>query len=147
MDTRAVEVAPGCIEASQPLTDLYTSEAMNRVQCSRGKAQSEDATVNTIIDFRSILERNQSISQRAAVRAVEIAGHEEVLAGFLGVSGTEVKRWVYAKSNPSSNVFLALVDIVAANFLTPSALFNLRNRPPAGDLPGAEASLQGRISS
>ena len=79
---------------------------------------------STIIELKPILASKQSMPRRIIVRAVEIAGHEEILAGFLGLSGTEVKRWLAAKSDPATNVFLVLLDIVAANSLTPDALFN-----------------------
>lgn len=62
---------------------------------------------------------------RALVRAVEIAGSTEALAAFLGSSSREVETWSRGETCPPMPIFLAIVDILAANALAPAALDNL----------------------
>ena len=69
--------------------------------------------------------RSSSVYTRALARAIEIAGSAENLAAFLGSSPREISTWVTGETNPPMPIFLALVDVLAANALTPSALENL----------------------
>jgi hypothetical protein len=62
---------------------------------------------------------------RALARAIEIAQSTENLAAFLGSSSKEIGMWASGEANPPMPIFLAIVDILAANALTPSALENL----------------------
>jgi hypothetical protein len=66
-----------------------------------------------------------TVYQRTLARAMEIAGTEERLSQFLGVPLDELRKWIAGDAEPPLTVFLALTDIVAANFLTPAALSNL----------------------
>ncbi len=59
------------------------------------------------------------------MRAIEIAGRVEELAAFLASTPSEIGTWATGASNPPVPIFLAIVDIVAANALTPTALENL----------------------
>jgi hypothetical protein len=69
--------------------------------------------------------RQSSVYTRTLVRAIEIAGSVEELAGFLASTPAEIATWATGASNPPMPIFLALVDVVAANALTPTALENL----------------------
>ena len=66
-----------------------------------------------------------TVYTRALLRAIEIAGSAEALAAFLGSSAREVETWARGETCPPMPLFLAIVDIVAANALTPAALGNL----------------------
>jgi hypothetical protein len=66
-----------------------------------------------------------SVYTRALGRAIEIAGTPEDLAAFLGSSLKEVRTWASGEAIPPAPIFLAIVDILAANALTPSAFENL----------------------
>lgn len=54
-----------------------------------------------------------------------MAGDVETLARFLGCTPSEFRRWETGETNPPMPIFLAMVDILAANGLTPVALENL----------------------
>lgn len=72
------------------------------------------------------MDRNEpTVYRRTLARAIEIAGGEETLARFLGSTLTEIAKWASGATNPPMPIFLAMVDIVAANDLTPTALQNL----------------------
>lgn len=72
------------------------------------------------------MNRTQSnVYRRTLARAIEVAGGQEKLASFLGSSPTELKKWASGETNPPMPIFLAMVDVVAANALTPIALTNL----------------------
>ena len=62
---------------------------------------------------------------RAIARAIEIAGSTDELAAFLGSSVREIDTWTSGETSPPLPIFLAIVDIVAANALAPVALDNL----------------------
>jgi hypothetical protein len=49
----------------------------------------------------------------------------EGLARFLGSTPAEVSKWTSGESNPPMPIFLAMVDVLAANALTQTALENL----------------------
>lgn len=66
-----------------------------------------------------------TVYRRTLARAVEIAGSEENLARFLACTPKEILKWASGESNPPMPIFLAMVDVVAANALTPTALENL----------------------
>lgn len=66
-----------------------------------------------------------TVYTRALARAMEIAGTPEALAAFLGSSPREVETWARGETCPPMPIFLAVVDILAGNALTPSALENL----------------------
>lgn len=73
-----------------------------------------------------LTKRGQStVYTRTLVRAVEIAGGVEELGAFLASTPAEIATWSTGVSNPPMPIFLALVDVVAANALTPTALENL----------------------
>jgi hypothetical protein len=74
------------------------------------------------------MSRTDNVYTRTLARAVEIAGGVEALARFLGSSPAEIRKWASGESNAPMPIFLAMVDVVAANSLTPVALTNL---PPA----------------
>jgi DNA-binding transcriptional regulator YdaS (Cro superfamily) len=70
--------------------------------------------------------RNEAaVYKRTLARAVEIAGDEQRLAQFLGSTPAELRKWASGESNPPMPFFLAMVDVVVANALTPAALTNL----------------------
>lgn len=69
--------------------------------------------------------KQSTVYTRALARAIEIAGGVEELAAFLACTPAEIGTWTTGASNPPMPVFLALVDVVAANALTPTALENL----------------------
>lgn len=66
-----------------------------------------------------------TVYRRTLARAVEIAGSDEKLARFLRLPVADLRKWARGEADPPSQVFLALVDIVASNALTPAALGNL----------------------
>jgi DNA-binding transcriptional regulator YdaS (Cro superfamily) len=72
--------------------------------------------------------KEPTVYRRTLARAVEVAGTEEKLAAFLAVPPATLRSWSVGASAPSLQVFLALVDIVAANHLSPLALRNLNPR-------------------
>jgi hypothetical protein len=72
-----------------------------------------------------MLRRKPTVYTRALARAVEVAGGPDNLARFLGSTPTEISKWGSGETNPPMPIFLALVDVVAANALTPVALENL----------------------
>lgn len=69
--------------------------------------------------------RQSTVYTRTLARAIEIAGSVEELAAFLASTPAEIGIWTTGVSNPPVPIFLALVDVVAANALTPTALENL----------------------
>lgn len=69
--------------------------------------------------------RRDNVYTRTLARAVEVAGGVDILARFLGSTPAEIAKWSTGESNPPMPIFLAMVDIVAANALTPIALSNL----------------------
>jgi hypothetical protein len=90
-----------------------------------------------IISAQSMLRRKPTVYTRALARAVEVAGGPENLARFLGSTPSEISRWGSGETNPPMPIFLALVDVVAANALTPVALENL---------PSARARLSSAVT-
>ena len=69
--------------------------------------------------------KTSTVYTRALARAIEIAGSPDALGAFLGSSAREVGLWARGETCPPMPLFLAVVDIVAANALTPAALENL----------------------
>ena len=69
-----------------------------------------------------------TVYRRTLARAVEIAGSDEKLARFLRMPVDELQKWASGEADPPTQVFLALVDIVASNSLTPAALGNLSRK-------------------
>jgi hypothetical protein len=69
--------------------------------------------------------RASSVYTRTLARAIDIAGSVEALAAFLASTPAEIGVWRTGVSNPPMPIFLTLVDVVAANALTPTALENL----------------------
>jgi len=72
-----------------------------------------------------VTRKEPTVYRRTLARAIEIAGGEESLACFLACTPTEIARWGSGETNPPMPIFLAMVDITAANALTPAALENL----------------------
>ena len=66
-----------------------------------------------------------NVYRRTLARAIEIAEGQENLARFLACTPAEIGRWGSGETNPPMPIFLAMVDITAANALTPAALENL----------------------
>lgn len=66
-----------------------------------------------------------TVYTRALTRAIEIAGTADALAAFLGSSSKEVEMWARGETCPPMPLFLAVVDILAGNTLTATALENL----------------------
>ena len=66
-----------------------------------------------------------TVYTRALTRAIEIAGSADALGAFLGSSAKEVGNWARGETCPPMPIFLAVVDILTANALTPIALENL----------------------
>jgi hypothetical protein len=66
-----------------------------------------------------------TVYTRALTRAIEIAGSPDALGAFLGSSAKEVENWARGDTCPPMPIFLAVVDVLAANALTPTALENL----------------------
>lgn len=69
--------------------------------------------------------KESTVYTRVLARAVEIAGSVDELARFLASTPAEIGTWASGQFNPPMPIFLALVDVVAANALTPTALENL----------------------
>ncbi len=69
--------------------------------------------------------KQSTVYTRALNRAIEIADSAEHLAQFLACTQDEIAKWATGETNPPMPIFLAIVDIVAANALTPTALENL----------------------
>ena len=67
-----------------------------------------------------------TVARRTLARAIEIAGSHEKLAAFLQVEAAQIRSWAAGAASPPTPVFLALMDIVAANALTPTALRTLQ---------------------
>ena len=66
-----------------------------------------------------------NVYRRTLARAIEIAGSQENLARFLACTSAEIAKWSSGETNPPMPIFLAMVEITAANALTPAALENL----------------------
>lgn len=66
-----------------------------------------------------------TVYRRTLGRAIEVAGSDERLARFLNLPLEDIRKWAAGEADPPCEAFLALTDIVAANFLTPLALKNL----------------------
>lgn len=84
--------------------------------------------------------KTSTVYTRVLARAIEIAGSAETLADFLASSPAELGRWASGSANPPMPIFLAMVDVVAANGLTSAALENLplaRARRSSASLHGA----------
>ena len=69
--------------------------------------------------------KSSTVYTRALLRAIEIAGSLDALAAFLGSSRRELDAWTRGETYPPMPIFLAVVDVVAANALTRTALENL----------------------
>jgi hypothetical protein len=69
--------------------------------------------------------KEPNVYRRTLARAIEIAGSQENLARFLASTPAEIAKWSSGESAPPMPIFLAMVDVVAANALTPIALENL----------------------
>ena len=72
-----------------------------------------------------VTRKEPNVYRRTLARAIEIAGSPENLARFLACTPNEIAKWASGESNPPMPIFLAMVDIAAANALTPAALENL----------------------
>jgi DNA-binding transcriptional regulator YdaS (Cro superfamily) len=72
-----------------------------------------------------VTRKEPNVYRRTLARAIEIAGGQENLARFLACTPAEIGKWSSGESNPPMPIFLAMVDITAANALTPEALENL----------------------
>jgi len=72
-----------------------------------------------------VTRKEPNVYRRTLARAIEIAGSQENLARFLACTPNEIAKWASGESNPPMPIFLAMVDITAANALTPVALENL----------------------
>ena len=66
--------------------------------------------------------------QRTVVRAIHIAGGIDKLARFLGLHEPDVVAWSRGERRTPPRVYLALLDMVAANVLSPAAAMVLRRR-------------------
>lgn len=73
----------------------------------------------------NVTRKEPTVYRRTLARATEIAGGAENLARFLACTPGEIAKWASGESNPPMPFFLAMVDVVAANALTPAALENL----------------------
>jgi hypothetical protein len=80
---------------------------------------------NMAILTHTLSRKHSTVYTRALARAIEIAGSAETLAAFLGSSAKEVGTWSTGETYPPMPIFLAIVDVVSANALTPLALENL----------------------
>jgi hypothetical protein len=58
-----------------------------------------------------------TVHRRTLGRAIEIAGGEHELAAFLSLPLADIRRWYAGEADFSTEIFLALVDIVSANAL------------------------------
>jgi hypothetical protein len=74
---------------------------------------------------RTVTRNEPNVYRRTLARAIEIAGGPENLGRFLACTPGEIAKWSSGESNPPMPFFLAMVDITAANALTPEALQNL----------------------
>jgi hypothetical protein len=72
-----------------------------------------------------VTRKEPTVYRRTLARAIEIAGGQENLSRFLACTANEIAKWSTGESNPPMPIFLAMVDIAAANALTPAALENL----------------------
>jgi hypothetical protein len=66
-----------------------------------------------------------TVPRRTLARALEIAGSEEKLANYLRLPLGDMQSWSKGEAALPNSVLLALMDIVAANALTPAALRTL----------------------
>lgn len=73
----------------------------------------------------NVTRKEPTVYRRTLARAIEIAGGEENLARFLASTPSEIAKWSSGESNPPMPIFLAMVDITAANALSTAALENL----------------------
>ena len=81
------------------------------------------------------MDRTEStVRLRTRARAIAIAGDGAKLAAFLGFAACEIEKWQRRDGELPSAVFLALVDIVAANRLTEKALRTLHEETGRGRL-------------
>ena len=69
--------------------------------------------------------KQSTVYTRAILRAVEVSGGVDNLARFLGSTPVEINKWTSGETNPPMPIFLAIVDVVTAGGLTPTALENL----------------------
>jgi hypothetical protein len=69
--------------------------------------------------------KESNVYTRVLKRSLEIAGSPETLGRFLGSTPAELAKWGTGATHPPMPIFLAMVDIVTANALTPVALENL----------------------
>lgn len=67
-------------------------------------------------------------TSRTVLRAIHIAGGAERLARFLHLHERDVVAWSQGKRHTPPRVYLALLDLVAANELSPAASAVLRRR-------------------
>ncbi len=67
-------------------------------------------------------------ARRMIMRAIAIAGSEERLARLLELRESDVHAWAVGEARVPHRVFLAAVDLVAENRLSPFALRNLKRR-------------------
>jgi DNA-binding transcriptional regulator YdaS (Cro superfamily) len=70
-----------------------------------------------------------TVKRRTLGRALEVAGDESKLARFFGLPADAVRDWSSGRTEVPMAVFLALIDIVASNALTPASLANLERLP------------------
>jgi hypothetical protein len=67
--------------------------------------------------------------RRTLARALEVAGDARTLARFLGLALDDLHDWISGKAEVPMAVFLAFIDIVASNSLTPASLATLQRVP------------------
>ena len=92
--------------------------------------KSKPGQPGTAIEMTTVLTQTwnrkaSTVYTRVLARAIEVAGSAETLAEFLASSPAELGKWATGTANPPMPIFLAMVDVVAANALTPAALDNL----------------------
>jgi DNA-binding transcriptional regulator YdaS (Cro superfamily) len=70
--------------------------------------------------------KEPTVKRRTLGRALEVAGDARKLAQFLGLALDELQDWIAGRAEVPMAVFLAMIDIVAANSLTPASLVSLQ---------------------
>jgi hypothetical protein len=111
---------PTRIVATQQWIFYRSSRFADRRPRARAGLPADRETIHTVVTRKA-----PNVYRRTLARAIEIAGGTDNLARFLACTPAEIDKWSTGESNPPMPIFLAMVDITAANALTPEALENL----------------------
>ena len=110
----------------RPTALQWRRAARLNILATRNQARNSRVAIEMATVLTQTWNRKAStVYTRVLTRSIEIAGSREVLAEFLASSPAELETWASGVTNPPMPIFLAMVDVVAANALTPAALDNL----------------------